>query len=270
MRSATVRANPVPHSKTCDTFRAADRTAVGTGLGSPSFVGLDVTRSVPAGFVFEHVAEHGPAGVEDGLCHPCFRKLGRIHIADDDQFIFTSDHGGPLMQMVAPRVGNIGVDRLGAPLVSGTLCDCKRGLVPSIVPQGGDRRAIAACCERLESEVNSDLTVAGREIVGDVTLKRDIPAPAGILRKTSGLELAAEVTRFPRSEICASDRRRAHRQSAQRAEQTESIQARDWRRDLRETSGSVSLRYAKRQIADRSPAQYRNADQVRSRPRCRA
>ncbi len=37
------------YSKLCDTFRATDCTAVRTRLGSPSFVGFNKTRPVPAG-----------------------------------------------------------------------------------------------------------------------------------------------------------------------------------------------------------------------------
>ena len=47
VRGPAVRAMPMPHSKTCDTFRAADASAIGTGPGRKSFVDDFEINAVP-------------------------------------------------------------------------------------------------------------------------------------------------------------------------------------------------------------------------------
>jgi hypothetical protein len=75
MLNTTARANPLSHSTTCVTFRAAARTARRTGLGSPSLIDFDIPRPVPHGLpVAEHRAEAGPRCIEHRLsqlrlCH---------------------------------------------------------------------------------------------------------------------------------------------------------------------------------------------------------
>lgn len=128
----------MPYSKTCDTFRAADCTAVGTGLGSPSLVDFEIPSSVPAGLVAELVLQHRPTRVENGLGHLRFREPRRTDIADDDEFVFASDLGGPLVEMMATRVGDLRVDRADAALVTGAAGNGERGLVLTIVAERRD------------------------------------------------------------------------------------------------------------------------------------
>ena len=191
----------MPYSETCDTFRAADCTAAGTGSGSVSFVGLDVAGSVPSGFVFEHAAERGPASVEYGFCHPRLGQFRRAHIADDDQFVFTSNPRGLLVKVVTPRVGDLGVDRLDASLVPGPLRNSKLGLVSAVVFERRNAGAVRADGQRLESEVDADVARAGREIVGNLTLKADIPTTSRVLRKAATLEGASDLARLPEVEL---------------------------------------------------------------------
>lgn len=191
----------MPYSKTCDTFRASDHAAVGTGLGSPSLVGLDVTCSVPAGFVCEHVTEHRPAGIRDGLRHLRLLELGSVHIADDDKLVFAGDLGCRLMKMVTPGVGDLGVDSLDPTFITGALRDGKFTFVSPIVPQGRDRSAITTGRDGLESKVDSDLAIPSPEIVGDLALKGDVPSPTGVLSEAPRLELAFNVARFPEVEF---------------------------------------------------------------------
>ena len=75
VRRTAVRTFPVPYSKRAHTLWTAvgNYPAARARLGSPSFIGLDIPRSVPAGLVAKLVAERRPTGVEHGLCHPCLR-----------------------------------------------------------------------------------------------------------------------------------------------------------------------------------------------------
>ena len=106
------------HSETCDTFRAADYTAVRTGSGSVAFVNLAERGSVPAGFIAEHVPQHRPASIEDGLCHPALSERGRADVADSDKLIGANYISRRLVELMSSRMGNLGVDRLGAAFVA--------------------------------------------------------------------------------------------------------------------------------------------------------
>jgi hypothetical protein len=95
----------------------------------------------------------------------------RVHIADDDQLVLASDLGGLLVKVMAPRVDDLGVDGGSPALVVGALRDLKSLLVLPIMLEGRDYGAIAACRQRLEAEVDTDRTVAGRQLVGHLTLE---------------------------------------------------------------------------------------------------
>src|SRR5262249_5312043 len=102
MRSATVRTSPVPHSKACDTFRASDASAVGTGLGSPLQPADYDGMPVPQGFITELLPEHRPAGVEHGFCNPRLRQSGRVHVADNHTAMLAHEPRRFLMQKMLP------------------------------------------------------------------------------------------------------------------------------------------------------------------------
>ena len=101
------------HSKRAHTFRTAVgyNPAARARLGSPSFVGFNIPSPVPAGLVAELIAQYRPTRIEDGLRHLRICELGRTDVADDDQFIIPSDPAGPLVKVVAPRIGDLRVDR---------------------------------------------------------------------------------------------------------------------------------------------------------------
>lgn len=185
------------YSKTCDTFRASDHTAVGTGLGSHSFVNFNKSRPVPSGFVSELRFQHSPTCVQNRLSHSGFCKLGRTDVADDDKCVFTSDFRGPLVEMVAPRIGDFSVDNSDASLVTRALGNSERRLVLAVVPQSGNNGAVCASSDSLQSEINTDLAIAGRQIVGNLALKTDIPAPASVLHEAASLERAVDIARLP-------------------------------------------------------------------------
>jgi putative transposase len=192
----------VPYSKRAHTFRTAvgDFPAARARSGSPSFVGLNVNSPVPAGFVAELRTQHSPARIQDGLRHLGFREFGGADIADDNQGVFADKPRRRLVKLVFARVGDLGVDRTDAALVSGPLRNAKRGLVLAIVSKRRDGLAIAQRGERLEPEIDANAPVAGRQIVRDLALEDDEPSSARILGKAAGLDALGKVSRFPEPE----------------------------------------------------------------------
>lgn len=201
VRRSTTGALPVPYSETCDTFRAADCTAVRTGSGSVSFVGFNIPSPMPSGFIGELVAEHRPASVEHGLCHPRLSQLLRVHIADDDQFVLPGDPRGLLVKVMAPSVGDLGVDCSDAALVSGPLRNGKLSLISAIVLERRDAGAIGADGKRLEPEINPDLARSGRQVVDNLALIADVPAASRVFDERSGLDYTADLAGLPEAEI---------------------------------------------------------------------
>ena len=201
VRSA-VAAHPASYSKRAHTFRTTDGNtpAARARLGSPSFVSFDVASVVPSGLIRKLATECRPSRVEHGFCHPCLSELCRIHIADDDQFVFTNKPRGLFVKVMATRVGDLGMDRVDAPLVMGALRHGELRLVSPIVLQGGNGVAVAARRERLKPKINSDLTITSRKIVIDLALESDIPAPPSVLREAAALDGTADVARAPEVE----------------------------------------------------------------------
>lgn len=202
MRSPATRASPVSYSERAHTLRTAvgDFPAARARPGSPSLVGLDVNSPVPAGFVAELRTQHSPARVEHGFSHPCLGELGRADIADDNQGVFADKPRRRLVKLMLACVGDLGVDRTDAALVSGPLRNGKHGLVLAIVPKRRDGRSITQRGERLKPQIDADTTIAGRQIVRDLALENDEPSPARILGKAPSLDALGKVSGFPEPE----------------------------------------------------------------------
>lgn len=200
MRSTTVGTIPASHSETFQPSRAADASAFGTGLGTPSFVGFNI-HCLPSGsLVSQHMPECAPARIKNGLRHLGTGELSGIHIADDDQTVFPRQIGAGDVKMVTPRIGDLGMDRADAALVPSALSLGKRGFVSPIVSERRDFSPVAARGECLQAKINSDFAVAGGKVVFDLALKGYVPAPASVLHKSTGFERAFDLPRFPKPE----------------------------------------------------------------------
>lgn len=173
-------------------------------MGSPSFVDFEIPGSVPAGLVAELVLQHRPTRIQDGLRHLGLCEFGRADISDDDEFVFASDLCRPLVEMMAARVSDLGVDRADATLVAGTLRDGERGFVLAIVAECRDNEAIAARGDGLEPEIDADMSGSGRQLLVDLAIKADIPASSGVLGKASRFDDTADVPRLPKMEAALS------------------------------------------------------------------
>lgn len=194
--------NPSSHSERAHTFRAAhgDRPASRARSGSPRLVNFDERSPVPAGFIAELRFQDPPARVQHGLGHAGLDELRGTDVADGDKFVLPSDLRRPLVKLMAACVGDLGVDRLDAGLVPGAQAQRARGLVLTVVSKGRDLGSIAAGGEGFEAKVDTDAaSPRGADLIR-LALEDDVPAPAGILRETAGLESPLDLPRLPEME----------------------------------------------------------------------
>lgn len=200
MMRTTLRTFPAPHSETCDTFRAAEASALRTGSGSVSLVNLDI-HGLPSGkFIPQHMPEHRPAGVGNGFSHPCLFELGGVHIADSDQTVFIRQFGTGDVKMMTASVSYLCMDSLSALFVAGPLSHGELSLILPVVAKSGDFLPVAACSERLEAEVDTDLAIACDHIVFDIALERDVPPATSVLDECSRFECSIYLARLPEAE----------------------------------------------------------------------
>src|SRR6185436_14507785 len=190
-------ANPVSHSQTCDTFRAAARTARGTGHGTSTLVGLDVSRPVPHGFVAEHRPKAGPRRVQDGLCHPGLRHRLGVHVAYNDQLIGLHKFRGLLMQVVSSGVDNLRVDCLRTTLVASALRHSQCSLVFPVVSKVGDLRSIGHRRQSIQPEVDADFARSAGIVGCNLDLEVEIPAPLCVLGEAAASNIATNWPAIP-------------------------------------------------------------------------
>lgn len=188
---------PLPFSESLEPFRTPEASALGTGLGSPSFIGLDI-HCLPSGsLVPQHVPECAPAGIVDGLRHLRSCQSRRTHVSDNDQSVFFGNPRRLFVKVVPARIGNLRLNRACPLLSTSPLRTSKRGLMFAVVTQRRNLAAVAERRERLETEINPHITVSGREVVGDATLEADVPAPTCILGETSAEEFTIDLAVLP-------------------------------------------------------------------------
>jgi len=200
MRRSAVTTFPTPYSKRAHTFGAAEGNspAARARLGTVSLVSFDKHRSMPSGLVLEHMSELTPPSVKHGLSHPCFAESGSVHIADDDQLIFSDDPNGLFVEMVAPGAGNLRMDCLDPAFFIGSLRDPKRRFILAVVAERRYLLAARKCREVFQAKINTHRTIAGRQIVGNFALEYHIPATSRVLSKTPGTVLADHFSRLPK------------------------------------------------------------------------
>src|SRR5580692_10425587 len=84
---ATIRTFPCSYSKLCDTFRASDYTAIGTGLGRELLVHFHKYCR----FIFQHISESRPSSIQNRFRHSRFCQTFRIDIPNRDERVFASE-----------------------------------------------------------------------------------------------------------------------------------------------------------------------------------
>ena len=180
MHTTTPRTNPVPYSKTCDTFRPriGHGAAIGAGLGRKRFVHFFKPRAMLNSLVRQLSSEGRPASIKNGLRHTGLGKSGGIHVAYRNVIKLTHDAGAEFVVKIVPAIGNLRVNRLhpflfirplrhGQSLLSASVNVLRLNLFAS--GQGG---------EVFQSKVNPD-TSHGRTGIGrnDIDINHDVQEP---------------------------------------------------------------------------------------------
>lgn len=200
MTLPALRTYPRPYTERAHTFRAAVGNTPTAMTRSGSIRLIDhKKRCLPSGrLVPQHFLEHVPACVQDGFSHLSLNEFGTAHVTDDDKFVFTRNPGGCDMQMVSARVGNLGVDRTDALLVSGTLSVAQGVCMFPVMLESGHFGAVAANGDRLKAKVDAYLSNSALNL-GNFTLENDVPAPTCVLREAASLDRTAKFTVFPKA-----------------------------------------------------------------------
>jgi len=202
MRRTTVLADPESHSERIHTFRGAcgNGPASRTRSGSPSFVGDHEYSSAPSGLILELSSEGRPTGILDGLCHPGLCEFGRTYVTDDDKLIFAGDLRRSLVEVMAPSISDLRVDRADSALLISSLSDAERRMVPVKEPERGNLFPTAQCREIFQTKVDSNRPITEGQVVSDFALKRDIPASARVLYEHSTPKIAFDFAGLPETE----------------------------------------------------------------------
>lgn len=184
---------PGPYSKTCDTFRpraAAQRTAARTGLGSHTFVDDSHRAACRDRLIRQHVAQHRPTGVVNGLRHSRLRQFGRADISDVNFCVVTNDARRRNMQEMLALIGDLRRQRASANLLSTLLEQCVLRLALAIECRRLDSFSVRENSERLQAEVDADRCAFALVRLRQFDLDIHIPAPARIGRELPRLRLA--------------------------------------------------------------------------------
>lgn len=197
MNSSAAVTHPFSYSETCDTFRAAARTASRTCSGRSSFVGLNIRRPVLNSFVAEHRSERGPSCVENGLRHSRLRHGFSVHIADNDSLVFQHDLCRLFVQVMLSGVANLRVESSGTLLVASSLRNGELPLVCSKVFRVINLSAIGQRGKRLQPKINANLAHAAVFCFRDLGLQVEIPPAARVLGKRAAADFSVHRTAIP-------------------------------------------------------------------------
>ena len=125
MQLSTLRTNPIPYSKACDTFwpRIGQSAAIRTGLGCIALADFLKPCAMPNGLVREFVSKSRPSSIKHRLGHGGLGQACSIHVAYRDVIKLTHDAGAELVVKVISPVRNLRMNRQNAPFFIGPLCD---------------------------------------------------------------------------------------------------------------------------------------------------
>ena len=202
MHTTTPRTNPVPYSKTCNTFRPriGQGAAIRAGLGCIALVHFFKPRAMLNSLVRQLSSEGRPPSIKNRLRQGGLGESGGAYVAHRDVIKLTHDAGAEFMEKVTAAIGNLRVYclhplllvrplRYGQRLFSAPVNTLRLDLLPR--GQGG---------EVLQAQINSD-ALDGRAGIGcnDIDINHDVqepvaPAVAGKVRAVfdlSGRKLAA-------------------------------------------------------------------------------
>src|SRR5690242_1689451 len=180
--------HPAPYSETCDTFRAADRSAVRTGSGSPFLIDLFERRAGRNRLVAQLVSQGRPARVSCGIRHAGSGDAGRVHIAHGDKVKVADKPRRQVMQEVTSRIDDARVNVRSLPFLSGALRLGKLTGEPLKIARVLNLLAGRKGRQILQAEVDSNRTL-NRSRFGfrNLDAEIDVPSPARVLAKTGAI-----------------------------------------------------------------------------------
>jgi len=189
MNDATVATRPFSYPQATQSTRAASREAVRASHRGERFVLFAVLRAKPDGFVFQTRANGRPTGIIDRFSHAGFGKFRAGDVAHDNEVGTPRNLCGDLMRPVFAPILELGMDRLRALFLSGTLGHRKfisiltRQVFPAVC------FAIGAGNLVFKPKINTDGVKSERllRFVRDLALKVDVPTTSGVLCKASAL-----------------------------------------------------------------------------------
>jgi hypothetical protein len=188
MFRTAITAPPLPDPESFQPSRAADASACRTGSGCIRFVHFQIGHPRVIAFVSEVAPQHRPSGIEHALCHPSPCQLGSRHVSNRDPAGPINQPPGKLVQGVLSSVGDRGVDCLDLPFTPLALRLRQLRLevaVEGCLFQFGAIRTGRDC---LQAEIGADLVNPATRLALDLADDVALPAPAGILRETAGLD----------------------------------------------------------------------------------
>ena len=185
MFGTAIAAHPAPDPKTFQPSRAADASSRRTGSGCIRFIDFQIDHPRVIVFVSEVAPQHRPSGIEHALYHPGPCQLGSRHVSDRDPAALVDQPPGKLVQEVLSSVGDLGVDRLDPPLTLRLRQLRLEVAVEGCLFQFGAIRTGRDC---LQAEIGADLVNPAKRLALDLADDVAVPAPAGILRETAGLD----------------------------------------------------------------------------------
>lgn len=181
----------LPHSyfQTLSAFRAADASAVRTGLRAVPFVGLNVLSPVRNRFVAEHVAEHRPAGIAYGATRKRTLHGLAVHVTDDDPSKLAHEADRLLVQMMAARVRDLRRDSPCPAFLARSLRPGESRSAPIKMARVGDLGAIGERRKIFQTKIHADRTSAAVHGFRHLAREVEIPPAAGILAEAAGTDV---------------------------------------------------------------------------------
>ena len=190
-------ANPGSYLQAFLTFRATGRAARGAACGTTGLVGLDIARSVPASFIPELRSKLRPRCIDCRFSLRSIREILGDNIPDHDQTVLAHQLRGLDMQVMPTCICDFGVDTLNPFLIAGALRLRQGALVFLKVPRIFNLAAIGQRGKCAQAEIDANFAGSAGLALSNLNLQAEIPAPARVLRKASGLDLAIDWAATP-------------------------------------------------------------------------
>ena len=121
MLDSTCRATPSPYNELSRTAGTIQASTARTGSRCESLAHDDHRSAGVLAFILQHLPEHPPPAIEDGLCHARLHQLRAAHIAYRNVLILIHDPAAELMQCVPTPIRRPAVQELRLTLVAAAL-----------------------------------------------------------------------------------------------------------------------------------------------------